>query len=180
MPSSVIDARDLLIASVLSNDPVMFIDDRWLYDQVDNLPPVVEQNLNSVKPNKILEGSDLTIVGSGYSSKLAFEVATLLMGDHINADVFDMRVINPLNTDEIINSVKKSGFLVVIDGGWKNCGFAGEIITSITEAIDPKYLKQSPKRFTLPDAPAPTSSVLEEIYYPSSANIYKKHLKSSR
>ena len=176
MPSSVIDARDLLIASVLSNDPVMFIDDRWLYDQVDNLPPVVEQNLNSVKPNKILEGSDLTIVGSGYSSKLAFEVATLLMGDHINADVFDMRVINPLNTDEIINSVKKSGFLVVIDGGWKNCGFAGEIITSITEAIDPKYLKQSPKRFTLPDAPAPTSSVLEEIYYPSSANIYKSIL----
>lgn len=177
MPSSVMDARDLLIASVLSNDPVMFIDDRWLYDQEDNLPPVVEQNLNSVKPNKILEGSDLTIVGSGYSSKLAFEVATLLIGDHINADVFDMRVINPLNTDEIITSVKKSGFLVVIDGGWKNCGFAGEIITSITEAIDPKYLKQSPKRFTLPDAPAPTSSVLEEIYYPSSANIYKSILK---
>ena len=61
MPSTVADARDLLIASVLCNDPVMFIDDRWLYDQEDDLPPIVEIDLATQRPIVSLRGSDITI-----------------------------------------------------------------------------------------------------------------------
>ena len=64
MPSTVADARDLLIASVLCNDPVIFIDDRWLYDQEDDLPPIVEIDLATQRPIVSLRGSDITIVAS--------------------------------------------------------------------------------------------------------------------
>ena len=66
MPSTVADARDLLIASVLCKDPVIYIDDRWLYEQVDFLGPVIEFDLNNEGPKFIAEGSDITIVCSSY------------------------------------------------------------------------------------------------------------------
>ncbi len=176
MPSTVEDARDLLIASVLSNDPVLFIDDRWLYDQEDILPPVAELELTSVQPLKVLEGNNITIVGAGYSSKLAYEVAKNIEKDGFNSDVFDLRVLNPLDVEEISISVKKTGFLVVIDGGWSNCGLAGELIASVSEKIEPKYFKYRPMRFTLPDSPAPTSIALEKIYYPDVQDIYQSIL----
>ena len=56
--------------------------------------------------------------------------------------------------------------LMVVDGSWKNCGIAGEVIASVVERIDPRILKSKPSRITLPDSPAPTSKVLEDIYYP--------------
>jgi pyruvate dehydrogenase E1 component beta subunit len=62
--------------------------------------------------------------------------------------------------------VKKTGRLLVIDGGWKNCGIAGEVIASVVEKLSLVDLKSSPQRVTLPDAPAPTSRELEKIYYP--------------
>ena len=108
MPSTVADARDLLIASVLCNDPVMFIDDRWLYDQEDDLPPIVEIDLATQRPIVSLRGSDITIVASGHSSLLAREAAQLLKSKGISVEVIDIRVLNPLHTEVIIKSVKKN------------------------------------------------------------------------
>ena len=65
MPSTVADARDLLIASVLCKDPVIYIDDRWLYEQEDNLPKIVELDLKTQKPKITSKGKDVTIVASG-------------------------------------------------------------------------------------------------------------------
>jgi pyruvate dehydrogenase E1 component beta subunit len=166
MPATVADARDLLIAAVLSNDPVIYIDDRWLYDQTDDLGPVQELDLSQEGPKCITEGSDLTIVGSSYSTLLALQAADSLRGDGFSAEVIDLRVLNPLNTGLIIKSVKKTGRLLVVDGGWSSCGVAGEIIASVCESIDPNILRVAPKRITLPASPAPTSRVLEKLYYP--------------
>ena len=71
MPSTVADARDLLIASVLCKDPVIYIDDRWLYEQEDNLSKIVELDLKTQKPKITAKGNDVTVVASGYSSYLA-------------------------------------------------------------------------------------------------------------
>ena len=68
MPSTVSDARDLLIASVLSPDPVIFIDDRWLYEQEDELPDVKEIDLVDQKTNISIKGNDITIVSCGHTS----------------------------------------------------------------------------------------------------------------
>ena len=180
MPSTVADARDLLIASVLCNDPVMFIDDRWLYDQEDDLPPIVEIDLATQRPIVSLRGSDITIVASGHSSLLAREAAQLLKSKGISVEVVDIRVLNPLHTEIIIESVKKTKNLLVVDSGWTSGGFSAEIIAKVVEQLPVDCLNNSPVRIALPDAPAPSSRVLEKAYYTSTDDLVeatKKILK---
>ena len=175
MPYSVEDARDLLIASVLCKDPVIFIDDNWLYKEESELNPITEIKLSTIEPKVIIEGTDVTIVGSSYSTKLAVDAANLLKLNHgISSEVIDLRVLSPLNSKNIINSVLKTKNLIVIDGGTKTSGFAAEIITSVVESIPECTLSSKPLRLTLPDCPAPTSRVLEDAYYPNVSNIVNK------
>jgi pyruvate dehydrogenase E1 component beta subunit len=177
MPATVADARDLLIASVLCADPVMFIDDRWLYDLEDDLPPVVERSLTLEGPQCVRMGNDVTLVASSYSTRLALEAADLLDQQGVSAEVIDIRVINPFNPAVIVESVEKTGRLLVIDGSWSPCGLAGEVIASVAECVAPSGLKKAPARITLPFAPAPTARVLEKAYYPTSALIAGKARK---
>lgn len=171
MPATPRDARDLLIASVLCDDPVLYIDDRWLYEQKEVLPPIQELNLAQQQPTILKQGRDVTIVGSGYSTYLGMQTCKELKTYNIDAEVIDLRILNPINPSVIVKSTEKTGRLVVIDGSWRNCGLAGEIIASVVEKINPKILKAKPCRITLPDTPAPTSRVLEEIYYPKVEDI---------
>lgn len=165
MPYSALDARDLMIASVLSNDPVMFIDDRWLYEVEEDYRPVELVDLKDVRPRKITSGDHATIVGLSYTSKLCVDAAAQLKTDGLSVDTFDLRVINPLDVSEIVESVKRTGRLVVADGDWSNCGIAGEVIAKVCEQVPVSKLKANPVRLTLPDAPAPTSKALEQDYY---------------
>jgi pyruvate dehydrogenase E1 component beta subunit len=165
MPSTVADARNLLIASVLSRDPVIYIDDRWLYDQEAVLPPVEEIDLSKEGPKCLKIGSDITIVGSGYSTLQALMAQEDLLLHGITAEVIDLRVLSPFDPEKIITSVKKTGHLIVVDGGWRTCGMSAEIIASVCERLELGYLKKSPIRITIPESPAPTSRFLEENYY---------------
>jgi acetoin:2,6-dichlorophenolindophenol oxidoreductase subunit beta len=171
MPSTVADARDLLIASALCNDPVMYIDDRWLYDQVDDLPPIVELNLTEQGPIVSVVGSDITIAASGHSSLLAREAAQVLESKGLLAEVIDVRVLNPFNSKVIVDSVKKTKNLLVVDSGTLSGGFSAEIIASVVERLPTNSLNNPPFRVTLPDAPAPTSRVLEKAYYTSTEDV---------
>ena len=180
MPSTVADARDLLIASVLCDDPVMYIDDRWLYDQEDNLSPIIEINLSTQGPKVSLIGSDITIVASGHSSLLAREAAKLLKKQKVSAEVIDLRVLNPFHTKEIIKSVKKTKNLLVVDSGWTTGGFSAEIIANVIEQLPVDCLNNPPVRIALPDAPAPTPRILEKKYYTTTEDLIvatKKILK---
>ena len=163
MPATVADARDLLIAATLCDDPVLYIDDRWLYDLEDDLPEVTEIPLEEIKPQKLMEGNDVTLVASSYSTRLAMDA---VKETGMSADVIDLRALNPLDDTLIIESVKKTGRLLVVDGGWKTCGMAGEIIARVAETIPVSALKALPRRITLPHSPAPTSGPLEKDYYP--------------
>jgi pyruvate dehydrogenase E1 component beta subunit len=176
MPATVADARDLLIASVLCPDPVIFIDDRWLYDLEDDLPPVVELSLASEQPQCLRAGEDMTIVASGYSTRLAMQVAVKLEHQGVFAEVIDLRILNPFSPDSIVVSFSKTGRLLVLDGGWGPCGMAGEVIASVIERVPPATLKKSPVRVTLPFSPAPTSGVLEKAYYPTEELILSQAL----
>lgn len=171
MPATVADARDLLIASVLCCDPVIFMDDRWLYSQEADLPPVVELDLASQRPQVLALGSDLTIAAAGYSVKLAMDLRDALSQRGVSAEVVDIRVLNPFDAMPIVNSVSRTGRLLVIDGGWRTCGLSAEIIAAVSERLPVSALRAPPLRITLPDAPAPTSRVLEKIYYPDLKTI---------
>ncbi|CAG0928120.1 pyruvate dehydrogenase E1 component beta subunit [Rhodocyclaceae bacterium] len=171
MPASVADARDLLIASVLCDDPVMYIDDRWLYERRAVLPPVVERPLATEGPRVLRPGKDITLVGASYSTWLCEQAAEMLAAEDIDAEVIDVRVLNPFEPAAILASVSRTGRLCVVDGGWRNAGWAAEVIASVTEALDAGALKAAPRRITLPDAPAPTSRALEQGYYPEARHV---------
>lgn len=106
-----------------------------------------------------------------------------MAAEGIKAEVIDLRIVNPFKPEEIIRSVQKTGNLVVVDGGWRTCGMAGEVIASVTESVEPGTLKSRPRRVTLPDAPAPTSRPLEQAYYTQPeevAEVVRDALKGCR
>jgi pyruvate dehydrogenase E1 component beta subunit len=165
MPTTAADARDLLISSVLCNDPVMYIDDRWLYERQEVLAPVQERPLHLEGPVVRNEGSDITLVGCGFSTYLCEQAVPALARQGISTEVIDVRVLNPLDPGLILQSVEKTRRLLVVDGGWRTAGFAAEVVARVCESV--RGLKALPARITLPDAPAPTSKPLEAAYYPT-------------
>jgi len=174
MPYSVEDARDLLIASVLSKDPVIYIDDRWLYEQEDNLPKISELKLRNQKPKITSKGNDVTIVASGYSSYLARQANKKLRKININPEIIDVRVLNPLYITDILKSVKKTKKLVVVDPGWISSGFSAEIVSKVVENLETNCLTSPPVRIALPDAPAPTATIHEKKYYTSVDDVVRR------
>jgi pyruvate dehydrogenase E1 component beta subunit len=166
MPATVADARDLLVSAVLCDDPVLYIDDRWLYERKETV--CVEPDTSAIygEPTVLREGKDVTLVAAGYSVQLA-QQATENIASDVDAEVIDLRTINPLRLDPVIESVRKTRRLVVVDGGWATCGLSAEIIASVVERIPPNTLASTPQRVTLPRAPAPTSGFLEAAYFPT-------------
>jgi pyruvate dehydrogenase E1 component beta subunit len=94
----------------------------------------------------------------------------------VECDVIDIRVLNPFDASPIIKSAKKTGRVLAVDGDWRTCGMAAEVIASISEALDPRVMRAAPRRVTLPDAPAPTSNPLERSYYPTVDYIVQRGL----
>jgi acetoin:2,6-dichlorophenolindophenol oxidoreductase subunit beta len=169
MPATPYDAKGLLIASIEDDNPVIFIDDRWLYETTGDVP----QEIYSVPIGKGIirkSGKDVTITAISYMVGEALGAAATLAKQGIGVEVIDLRSLKPLDEEIIIESVQKTGRLVVADGGWKTGGSGGEIVALVTEKAL-KYLKAPPVRIALPDTPAPASSVLEECYYPRAKDI---------
>ena len=131
MPSTPQDARDMLVASALTEDPVIYIDDRWLYDDKQRLQSIEPRKLNQFGPEVVIAGEDITIVSSGYCVKLAKKAAEDLKQKNIEAEVIDLKVISPLIDNCIIEIRKKrQGKILVVDGGWAPCGLSSEIIST--------------------------------------------------
>lgn len=176
MPATARDARDLLIASVLSNDPVLYLDDRWLYGLEEELPPPTVVNLAEQGPRLVRRGSDLTLVACGYAAQLCREAASRLSADGVDCDVIDLRVLNPIDHTLVVQSVAKTGRLLSVDGDWSTCGMAAEIIAGASEATEPRKWRAKPRRLTHPDAPAPTSAPLERGFYFTTDDIVRESL----
>ncbi len=169
MPSTPYDAKGLLVASVEEDNPVVYIDDRWLYNDMGEVP----KELYSIPIGKGVirkEGRDVTIVATSYMVGEAIKAAEELEREDIYAEVVDLRSLKPLDKELLLGSVKKTGRLVIADGGWKTCGFSAEIAALVSEKAF-EYLQAPIMRVTLPDAPAPASSALEEAYYPKARDI---------
>ncbi len=169
MPSTPYDAKGLLVASVGSGNPVVYIDDRWLYDEIGDVP----EKLYSVPIGQGVvkrKGKDVTVAATSYMVLPATRAAAILEKENIDAEVIDLRSIKPLDEKLLLDSVARTGRLVVADGGWRTCGLAAEVVALVAEkAFD--CLKAPVKRVSLPDTPAPSSSMLEKIYYPDANNI---------
>ena len=169
MPSTPYDAKGLMIAAIKDDNPIIYIDDRWLYSQEEVVP---EETYEVAIGKGIIrkKGADLTLVSSSYMVIESFKAAQELAEEGIDVELIDLRTVKPLDENLLLKSVKKTGKMVIADGSWKNCGVSADVSALISEKGF-KYLKAPVKRVTLPDSPAPASRVLEKKYYPDAKSI---------
>lgn len=163
IPSNPYDAKGLLISAIKDENPVVYIDDRWLYKFEGDVP----EEIYTIEIGKGIirrQGKDITIVTTSYLVNESIKAAIKLEQEGISAEVIDLRTLKPIDHTIIFNSVKKTGRLVIVDGAWKMCGVSAEISALVVENLF-DYLKAPIIRVALPDTPAPASSSLEEEYY---------------
>ena len=169
MPSTPYDAKGLLIASIEDDNPVLFIDDRWLYNNRGNVP----EELYSVPIGQGIirkEGRDVTLAATSFMATQALKAARQMAKEGMSVEVIDLRSIKPLDETLLLTSVSKTGRLAIADGGWKTYGIGAEISALVAEKGF-GYLKAPIIRIALPDAPAPASRTLEKAYYPDADRI---------
>ena len=171
MPSNSYDAKGLLISSVEDDNPVIFLEHRWLHNTFDNVPaegyrvPIGEAKLAR-------KGSDVTIVSHSYMVIESLRCADVLAEHGISVEVVDLRSIRPLDSETVLNSVSKTKRLVVADNSWIHFGVSSEIISIVTENIF-DMLICAPVRIGLNDSPSPSTRALANHYYPRAINIAK-------
>lgn len=172
MPSTPYDAKGLLIAAVNDGNPVMFIDDRWLYEESGEVP----EEMYAVPIGKACvrrTGKDVTIAATSYMAAQAVKAADILQGQGIDPEVVDLRSVKPWDQECVFASVQKTRCLVVADAAWQTCGVAAEIAATVASELL-HHLAAPIARVCLPDVPAPMSAPLESAYY-----IRADHIVSS-
>jgi pyruvate dehydrogenase E1 component beta subunit len=175
MPSTVYDAKGLLMAAIADDNPVIYIEHRWLHSLRGHVPEgAYEVPLG--QPRIIRKGSDVTLVASSYSTLEALRAAERLSVEGVEAEVIDLRTLSPLDDSLILESVRRTGHLVAIDQSTLTAGFAGEIVARVTEKAFAD-LKSAPERVTLPDVPTPTTRALANYYYPTIGHIVAAALR---
>ena len=161
MPSTPYDAKGLLKSAIRDGNPVVCFEKRLLYAATGPVPE--EEYLVPFGQAAVRRtGDDLTIVASGLSAQMAIEAAETLATEGIAAEVIDLRTLVPLDMDTIIESVAKTHRVIVANDGYRNCGFAAEVMARIMEqGFD--YLDAPVMRVTSEDVPIPCSEALEQV-----------------
>ncbi len=169
MPSTPYEFKGMLHAAIDDDNPVIILEHRWLH-YVTGPVPAGRYTVALDGPKTVRQGGRATVVATSYMVLEALRAAKALDAVGCPVDVIDLRVLRPLGLDPVIESVRKTGRLVVCDTGWRQFGIGAEVVAAITErAFD--ALKRPPARIGLPDHPTPSSLALAEVYYPGSAEI---------
>lgn len=168
MPTTPHDVKGLLIASIEDDNPVIFIEHRWLYNLSGPVPEghyrVPIGSARIIRP-----GTDLTIVATSYMTVEALRAAEHLAAHGVQAEVVDVRSLRPWDEATVLASVARTQRVLVTDTGWAAVGFSAEVVARIAEAGIP--LKTPPRRVCLPDSPTPTTPALAAVYYPRAIDL---------
>lgn len=172
MPSTPYDAKGMMMASIQDNNPVIFIEHRWLHRVIDFVPEdAYTVALNQAKLLREGRADSVTIAAVSCAALEALEAARALsacMG--VEVEVIDMRSIRPLDHQKVSASVRKTGRLLVVDTAFETGSISGELIYRVThDAFD--ALKAAPARLGMPDYPVPTSHFMTDGYYPGPKQI---------
>lgn len=169
MPATAHDAKGMMIAAIEDDNPVVFIDHRWLHHVKGHVPE--GHYTVPLGPARLArEGRDVTIVAFSYMVLEALEAAAKLATLGIEAEVLDYRCLRPLDAPAVVESVRRTGRLVVADAGWAAAGMSAEMLAIVAERGH-GTLKSAPRRVCLPDCPTPTTPALADHYYPRSGHI---------
>ena len=167
MPSTPHDAKGLMLSAIADNNPVLIFEHRWSMRNKG----VVPEGAYKISLGKGIyrrKGNDLTIVGTSHILELAIKAADEL--EAITADVIDLRTIKPLDEKIIIDSLQKTGRILIVDTGWEMGGVCAEIGCMVAEKGF-SFLKGPVRRLGLSDIPSPAGFTLEQYYYPDVKKI---------
>ncbi len=176
-PATPADAKGLLLASIRDPDPVLFFEPKRVYRAAKGDVPEGDYTVPLGKASVVKEGSGVTIVTWGAMLYEALDAAQKCASQGVDVEVIDLRTLWPLDIDTIINSVKKTGRVVIVHEAPKSCGLGGEIVAMINEKAF-LHLEAPPKRVTGFDTPFPYT--LENEYLPLSHRIVPAVLETAR
>jgi len=168
-PTNPHDAKGTLIAAVRDDNPVMYVEHRFLHFQRG---PVPEESY-VVEPGRarvVIEGSDVTIVGISQALIESMRAARYLEEVGVRAEVIDPIWLAPLDIGTIVESVAKTGALCVVDNGWTSCGAGAEIVARVVETLSVRRPVRVLRMGFAPTTCPPTPS-LEELFYPNGRTI---------
>jgi pyruvate dehydrogenase E1 component beta subunit len=169
-PSNAADAKGLLKAAIRDPNPVIFLENEILYGHSSPVPKLDDFIVPIGKAKIAREGKDVTIVAWSMGMNYAMKAADELAKEGIEAEVIDLRTLKPMDTDTIIESVKKTGRAVTVEEGWAQSGVGAEIAARIMEkAFD--YLDAPVARVSAKDVPMPYAANLEKLALPSVAEV---------
>ncbi len=169
-PSTPYDAKGLLAAAIRDDNPVIFCEHKLLYVQTKGPVPAIEYVIPVGKADIKRPGKDVTVVATMALVAPALRAADQLAREGLDVEVIDPRTLRPLDTETIINSVKKTGRLVIAHEGWKKWGFGAEVAAFVQEeAFD--YLDAPIARIGMRDVPMPYNDTLERIVIPGQDEI---------
>jgi pyruvate dehydrogenase E1 component beta subunit len=170
-PSNPSDAKGLLKQAFRDENPVIFIEHSALYGLKGDVPEDGDHLVPFGQASILREGTDVTIIGFGGSAHQAFRAANMLEEQEgLNAEVIDLRTLRPLDTETLVNSVKKTNRAVVVEDDWKFGGFAGELASILMEqAFD--WLDAPVARVSGKDVPIPYNRNLEFAALPSEEDV---------
>jgi pyruvate/2-oxoglutarate/acetoin dehydrogenase E1 component len=169
MPATPFDAKGLFLSAIDDPNPVVYIDDRWLYGAAGHVPEETYRvPLGSAAIRR--PGRDVTVVGISWMAAESQKAAARLELENIDAEVIDLRSLKPWDQTMVITSARMTGRVVIADSGWRTAGAAAEIAAVVgAEAFD--RLCAPVERVTLPDCPAPVAQAEERAYYPDAGDI---------
>lgn len=168
MPSTAYDAKGLLKSAIRDDNPVLYLENRVLYLKKEEVPRgewLVPIGVADVKR----PGKDISVVATGYAVHKALEAAEKL-SSIVEVEVIDPRTLDPLDLNTILNSVKKTGKLLVVQEGVPKAGFAAEVIRRVVEEGF-NYLNVPPRTLGAWDVPVPFSPILEQACIPQVEDI---------
>ena len=169
-PYDAADAKGLLKAAIRDPNPVVFLEHELLYGETFDVPDIEDWVLPIGKAKVKREGTDVTLVAHSRMVGYALQAAEVLAADGISAEVIDLRSLRPLDTDTVVESVKKTNRLVCCEEGWRFMGVGAEIAaTVVNEAFD--YLDAPPVRVHQKDVPLPYAANLEKLSLPGPEDI---------
>jgi pyruvate dehydrogenase E1 component beta subunit len=169
-PYSAADAKGLLKAAIRNPNPVIFLENEILYGQSFPVPKVDDFVLPIGKAKVVRPGNNVTIVAWSMGMSYALKAADELAKKHILAEVIDLRTLRPMDSDTIVESVKKTGRLVTVEEGWPQSGVGAEIAVRVSEqAFD--YLDAPVRRVSGKDVPMPYAANLEKLALPTVAEV---------
>jgi pyruvate dehydrogenase E1 component beta subunit len=172
MPASPVDVKGMILVAIFDDDPVIILEHRHtpMFEMKEIVPK--EYYETPYEARIVVSGEDLTIVTISITVLNAIEACAGLNSQGIHPEIIDLRWLRPIDISPILNSVAKTGRLLVVDTGWRSCSISSEIVALVAEKAY-GFLRCSPRRITLPEAPCPASSFLEPLYHPCTADIIK-------